>query len=343
MLHSILGLSRRSTAAPRAILRRCSLVLCPPLTSLPSWLDHGRMRPLLLGLALALVACSSSDASSDTPATGGASNSGGSGGTAGAGGGPTGGAAGGESGGAAGAPGKVCSPGQQLACACPGSSVPGAQACKEDGSGFEACAGCPGGAGGSAGGSGGAGSPVGGTGGVGGNGGKGGAGSGAGGAFAGQGGAGAPAGGSGGAGAGGAGSAGMSGAGGSAPPLECQPGWCGDAYRLSDGAMRTCPPCSDNLLCASPDQQPDGYGIQVCQTGCTADPSTGEEKLCESENMGKGLAHPFVCADEKYPTKHGCTHLSLNAMLYCCPDNFGMLGDQRLAVGHPNPDHAPVA
>lgn len=56
-------------------------------------------------------------------------------------------------GGSAGAP--VCVPGQQVACPCPGGSQ-GAQACRQDGTGYEPCV-CPMGMGGSAGASGGAG------------------------------------------------------------------------------------------------------------------------------------------------------------------------------------------
>ena len=42
----------------------------------------------------------------------------------------------------------LCTPGAQIACACPGSTVPGAQVCKADGSGLGPCTGCPAGAGG---------------------------------------------------------------------------------------------------------------------------------------------------------------------------------------------------
>jgi len=37
----------------------------------------------------------------------------------------------------------ACVAGQQVACACPGSGVSGAQVCKDDGSGFGSCQGCP--------------------------------------------------------------------------------------------------------------------------------------------------------------------------------------------------------
>lgn len=50
-------------------------------------------------------------------------------------------------------PAKVCSPGKQEACACPGGGQ-GAQVCKDDGSGYGACSPCDvsaGGAGGAAG------------------------------------------------------------------------------------------------------------------------------------------------------------------------------------------------
>ena len=71
--------------------------------------------------------------------TGGA----GGGGTSGTGGGSTGGAGGGSTSGAGGSMPSttVCTPGQQVECACPGGAQ-GAQACNEDGTGFEACA-CP--------------------------------------------------------------------------------------------------------------------------------------------------------------------------------------------------------
>lgn len=39
-------------------------------------------------------------------------------------------------------PTKVCAPGQQIACACPGSATPGAQSCLADGSGYADCTGC---------------------------------------------------------------------------------------------------------------------------------------------------------------------------------------------------------
>jgi len=51
----------------------------------------------------------------------------------------------------------VCAPGQQVACACPGTPSEGAQLCKDDGSGFESCQGCAEGSGGAATGSGGSG------------------------------------------------------------------------------------------------------------------------------------------------------------------------------------------
>jgi hypothetical protein len=38
----------------------------------------------------------------------------------------------------------TCTPGQQVSCACPGSSVTGAQSCLANGSGYGACTGCPG-------------------------------------------------------------------------------------------------------------------------------------------------------------------------------------------------------
>jgi len=39
---------------------------------------------------------------------------------------------------------KVCTPGQQVSCACPGSTVTGAQVCGSDGTSYGACMGCPG-------------------------------------------------------------------------------------------------------------------------------------------------------------------------------------------------------
>ncbi len=56
-----------------------------------------------------------------------------------------------------------CVPGEQIVCACPGSSVTGAQVCNALGSGYGACEGCPGGSGS---GSGGASSVAAGTGGA---------------------------------------------------------------------------------------------------------------------------------------------------------------------------------
>ncbi|MFP6684793.1 MAG: hypothetical protein VB934_08775 [Polyangiaceae bacterium] len=40
-----------------------------------------------------------------------------------------------------------CVPGEQIVCACPGTSVTGAQVCNALGTGYEACEGCPGGSG----------------------------------------------------------------------------------------------------------------------------------------------------------------------------------------------------
>ena len=51
-------------------------------------------------------------------------------------------------------PAKVCAPGQQIECACPGSTTKGAQVCKSDGSGFDACLPCAIGGGGAGGGAG---------------------------------------------------------------------------------------------------------------------------------------------------------------------------------------------
>lgn len=132
---------------------------------------------LALALLLSLAACSSSDSDGSAAAaasggsggseSAGAGGGGGSGESAGTGGSSTAGASGqgGAGGGAAGSAGSagsgaggkpLCTPGQQLACACPGSTTQGAQKCKDDGSGFTDCAGCPGsgGAGGGAGASG---------------------------------------------------------------------------------------------------------------------------------------------------------------------------------------------
>jgi hypothetical protein len=158
--------------------------------------------PVTLLLALPITACSSSDAATESPAggdgaggmggdgAGGASGKGGiaggagsfqagAGGKAGAsGGGAVGGAGqGGTSAGSTGASGQagvggspLCVPGSQVACACPGSSVPGAQVCQPDGLGLGPCEGCPagtGGAGASGGGGGGAAAGMGGDGGSG--------------------------------------------------------------------------------------------------------------------------------------------------------------------------------
>jgi hypothetical protein len=65
-------------------------------------------------------------------------------------------------GGAGGTPTMTCAPGQQVPCACIGSTVSGVQICRGDGLGFDACLGCPGGSPTGAGGLGaGGGSPVG--------------------------------------------------------------------------------------------------------------------------------------------------------------------------------------
>jgi hypothetical protein len=56
--------------------------------------------------------------------------------------------AGGAKAGAAGQT-SVCSPGEAIECACPGTPIKGVQVCSVDGTGFKACQGCPGGSGGS--------------------------------------------------------------------------------------------------------------------------------------------------------------------------------------------------
>ena len=38
---------------------------------------------------------------------------------------------------------RACTPGQQVACACPGVAITGAQTCNADGQGFGECIGCP--------------------------------------------------------------------------------------------------------------------------------------------------------------------------------------------------------
>lgn len=87
------------------------------------------MRYLAVSVALALVACGSSDDGSRTLISAGGGYSGASG----------------SGGGLA----PVCAAGQQIACACPG-GLQGAQACNATGTGYGACA-CPTGMGGSAG------------------------------------------------------------------------------------------------------------------------------------------------------------------------------------------------
>lgn len=127
--------------------------------------------------ALALVACSSDTSSNTEQSNAGASGEGGSagdggsggdggtsagsgdagnGGTAGDGGNAGEAGEGGTSGegGSSGSAPQVCAPGQQISCACPGSTVKGAQSCKDDGSGYLPCEGCPSGEGGSGGASG---------------------------------------------------------------------------------------------------------------------------------------------------------------------------------------------
>lgn len=249
------------------------------------------MRPWPSLLALALLACSSEDSVTPSPAASAGGGGGGTGGapTAGTGGAGgegdagqggaaagsspagTGGAAAGQ-GGAGGAPGgqgggaPVCAPGQSISCTGP-AGCKGGQACKADGSGYEACD-C---------GSAGAGGASGGAGGVGGAGGAGGA----------QGGAGA----------------------GGGPPV-CGAEACSNTCAVIDecGLKVSCFPCKPDEACT-------GDQTFSCKKNCVAKPD--DDFTC-TMFVDKDKPYAFKCFEGEYALNKGCKNVAEGSSVYCC-------------------------